>query len=368
MDLRLNLDEDEQMLFDTAREFVEERSPVDRVRQLRDQRDPVGFSRALWAEMAEMGWLGLTVSEDHGGSELGFFAQAMLLRAAGRQLMAEPFSSLVMATPMVQADATLVQSTLPSMCAGQTIVTLAWQEDKSRYDARKISTGARREADGWWVTGQKVHVIDGHVADVIIVSALEPDTHIGLFAIRPGPGVTITRQTRVDGRNAAIIDLAGALGERLNTDGGALLDAVITRSTVALCAEMLGMAEAAFEATIEYLKTRHQFGVPIGSFQALQHRAARLFLELSLARSAVLAACRAVDEAPGLLPELASAAKARMGESLLNICNEGVQMHGGVGVTDEYDIGLFLKRARACDATFGDVSFHRDRWARLKGY
>ena len=183
----------------------------------------------------------------------------------------------------------------------------------------------------------------------------------------------IERQTRIDGRNAAIVRLDSVLVEKTDLlgplhEGAPLLERTLERAAIGLAAEMLGAASRAFEITLEYLKNRRQFGVPIGSFQALQHRAARLFIELELARSALLAAARAVDSAPDEVPLLSALAKACCSDVFVHAANEGVQMHGGIGMTDEHDIGLYLKRARAADATFGDAAWHRARWAALKGY
>jgi alkylation response protein AidB-like acyl-CoA dehydrogenase len=224
-------------------------------------------------------------------------------------------------------------------------------------------------------------VLDGHVADRLIVSARtagspRDPTGVTLFLLAPdAPGVTVTRQTRVDGRNAALVrladvrvDAAAVVGEV--DRGAALLARVLDRATVALTAEMLGAMTTAFDMTIDYLKTRKQFGVPIGSFQALKHRAARLYVELELTRSAVMGAHRAIDEGrdDASVTRAAAIAKARASDAFVLIGNEGVQMHGGIGMTDEHDIGLFLKRARAAEQTFGDAAWHRDRLAGLHGY
>jgi acyl-CoA dehydrogenase len=271
------------------------------------------------------------------------------------------------------------EATLPALIGGQLLLALAHQERQSRYDLAHVATRAERAGDGWRVRGEKHMVLDGHVADRFVVSArtggAERDRDgVTLFVVDAhAPGITVTRQAMVDSRNAAIVrfdatplrpdDVLGEVGT-----GAALLADVVDRATAALCAEMLGSMEAAFAMTLDYLKTRQQFGVPIGSFQALKHRAAILFTELELARSAALAAAMALDEDNARAAEVVSVAKARCSETFVLIANEAVQMHGGIGMTDEHDIGFFLKRARAAEITFGDAAFHRDRFAALQGF
>ena len=187
------------------------------------------------------------------------------------------------------------------------------------------------------------------------------------------PGVSIMAQTRIDHRNAAIVRLAGV---EVSADavignvgqGGPLLAQVLDRAIAGLCAEMLGGAEQIFADTVQYLKTRQQFGVPIGSFQALKHRAAKVYMEVELARSAVMAATRALDAGDPETPKLVSLTKARCSDAFVLAANEAVQMFGGVGMTDEYDVGFYLKRSRVAEMTFGDAAWHRERWARLNGY
>jgi acyl-CoA dehydrogenase len=268
------------------------------------------------------------------------------------------------------------QAWLPRLCAGDAILTLAHQEARSRYDVHHVETRAERAGGRFRLSGEKIQVLDGYVADALLVPARSAGAAsdvqgISLFLVPKGtPGVTATRQTRVDSRSAALVKLEGAAGELVGAEGqaGPLLERVIDRATIGLCAEMLGGMQQAFALTLEHLKTRKQFDVPIGSFQALKHRAADVFIELELARSVVMAAARAVDEDAADAAKLASLAKAKCSDAYVLATNEGVQMFGGVGMTDEYDIGLYMKRARAAELTFGDSAFHRARWARLNGY
>jgi acyl-CoA dehydrogenase len=375
----LVLTEDQELIAKTAADFVREKSPVARMRALRDSNEPACFSRALWKEMAELGWVGLAFPEEHGGAGLGFAELAVVLEELGRTLAPEPF----LGTVLMGGQALLLggseaqqQSWLPRLCAGDAIISLAHQEARSRYDIHHVETRAERTGAGWKLTGEKIQVLDGHVADALLIPARTSGgaadaAGISLFLVTKGAaGLTTTRQSRLDSRGAALVKLAGVVGELVGAEGqaGALLARVIDRATIGLCAEMLGGMQQAFALTVEHLKTRKQFDVPIGSFQALKHRAADVFIELELARSVVMAAARAVDENAADLAKLASLAKAKCSDAYVLAANEGVQMFGGVGMTDEYDIGLYMKRARAAELTFGDSAFHRARWASLSGY
>jgi alkylation response protein AidB-like acyl-CoA dehydrogenase len=378
----LVLSEDQELLAKTAADFVARRSPVARVRELRDAAGPDGFSRALWKEMAELGWVGIPFPEALGGAGLGLADLAVVLEALGRALAPEPFlSTVLLAGQALLRGGSEVQQRewIPAAVAGERVLALAYQEAGSRFDLRAVTTRAARDGRGFRLDGEKIQVLDGHVADALLVSARvagearDPDG-IALFVVRRGaPGLEVVRQTRVDGRNAALVRLRGvAVGEEdaVGAPGaaGALLEDVADRATAGLCAEMLGGTARAFEMTLEHLKSRVQFGVPIGSFQALKHRAADCFIEVELARSASLAATRALDAGDAEARKLVSLAKARCSDAFLHVANEAVQMFGGVGMTDEYDVGFYLKRARAAEMTLGDAAFHRDRWAALSGY
>lgn len=364
------LDDEQQMLSKTAHEFIRERAPAGRLRTFRDSNDEVGFSRALWGEMADLGWLGLQVPEEYGGLGLGFFDLCVLLEQTGRELMPEPFIS----TLLLGAQALLLGGTdaqkkdiLPGVVSGETVLAVGYEEGSNPVAAAK-------RADGFVLRGEKIQVIDGHVADRIIVSAAVDSGTTALLLIDPtSDGVTVTRQYRVDGLGAALVSLDGvevtldAVVGRLG-DGASLLDRVLDRVSVGVAAQMLGASEQAFEDTVAYIKEREQFGVPIGSFQALQHRAVSVFTDIALARSAVLAAARAVDESPDDVPRAAALAAALASETFLHAAKEGIQMHGGIGVTDEHDIGFYMKRAHAAHVTFGKPAQRRERWAELHGY
>lgn len=380
----LVLSEEQELLARTAREFVNGRSSLKRIRQLRDSHDADGFSRQLWREMAALGWLGIIVPEEYGGAGLGWLELMVVMEELGRGLMPEP----MLATVLLGANALLLGGSdaqkrehLSAVVAGERLLTVAHKERSSRFDAAHVETRATKSGSGFLLAGEKTPVPDGHVADWLIVSARTSGAPrdaggITVFALRADtPGVAIERLSRIDSRNAASIKLddvrVGAEAVIGTIDhGGALLARVADRAAIALSAEMLGSMTAALEMTVEYLKTRVQFGVLIGTFQALKHRAAKMYIETELTRSAVMGAHRALDENrdDGTVARLASIAKARATDAFNLVAKEGVQMHGGIGMTDEHDIGLFLKRARVAEMTFGDAAYHRDRYARLEGY
>ncbi len=370
--MELVLTEDQEFIQKTAADFVLEKSPVARFRELRDAADATGFSRDLWKEMADLGWAGIPYAEDIGGAGMGFAELVVVLEELGRTLAPEPFLSTVLLAgqALVQSpNEALAKEWLPQICSGDAVLTLAYQEARSRYDLDAIETTATADGSGFKLSGEKIQVLDGHVADALIVSARNGDG-ITLFLVpSSADGLTVTRQTRLDSRNAALVTLDGvSVGPDAIVGDGALLSATVDRATVGLCAEMLGGMQQAFDLSVEYLKTRSQFDVPIGTFQALKHRAADVFIEIELCKSAVMAAARAIDEGQDDLARLVSVMKAKCSDTYVLAANEGVQFFGGVGMTDEYDIGLYMKRARAAELTFGDAAHHRDRWASLAGY
>ena len=380
--MALVLTEDQELLAQTARDFIRTHSPVSRLRVLRDAQESVGFSRDVWQEMAQLGWAGILIPERYGGAGLGLADLAVVLEAVGRNLAPEPFLSTVLLGGQLLAHAgspEQKQAWLPGIATGEKILALAYQEARSRYDLHRVSTQATAEGDTWRLSGEKIQVLDGQNADALIVSARtsgedSDQNGITLFLIAPDtPGVALIPQTRVDNRAAALVTLDGVkIGAEsvvgTVSHGFRTLSHIVDLATVGLCAEMLGGMSQVFDDTLAYLKTREQFGVVIGSFQALKHRAAKVFMEIELCRSAVLAAANAADAGESDLALLVSLAKARCSAAFILATNEGVQMHGGIGMTDEHDAGLYLKRARAAEMTFGDAAWHRDRWARLRDY
>jgi alkylation response protein AidB-like acyl-CoA dehydrogenase len=380
--MTLTLTPEAQLVRETALDFFARKAPMSELRKLRDDKDPVGFSRPLWREMADLGWAGFLVPEAHGGSDFGCLGLGQVLEAAGRTLAASPLIStaLIGASALALGGSAAQQAAhLPALVAGERILALALEEGPHHAPLRIATTARRIAGGGFRLDGEKRFVLDGHVADLLIVVARtggggEERDGITLFLVPANAaGVTRTRTIMVDSRNAARVRLAGVevpadavLGP---VDGGApLLESILDRARAGLAAEMLGSAAEAFERTVQYLKDRTQFGVPIGSFQALKHRAAQMFCQIELTRSAVTGALAALDERANDAALLASLAKAKADEAFFLVSNEGVQMHGGIGMTDEHEIGLFLKRARVAQASFGDAAYHRDRFAALSGY
>ena len=379
--MALVLNEEQRFLQDTAKEFLSNNAPVEALRKLRDERDPVGYAPQLWREMVELGWASIILPEQYGGLDFGFLGLGVILEESGRTLTASP----LFASAVVGASAILLggsdqqkEALLPAIAAGELTLALALEESHHHRPTRIATTLARRD-DGLLVNGSKCFVLDGHSADKLIVVArsngeLRDQDGLTLVLVdRDSEGVNIQRTTMVDSRNAANISfdnvqvgmdaVIGAIDQ-----GWPVLEAVLDRGRVAIAAEMMGYALEAFDRTVGYLKEREQFGVLIGSFQALQHRAAHMQSEIELCRSVLLQALSTVDDAPEQLPLLASLAKTKLNELVKLVTNEAVQMHGGIGVTDELDIGFFLKRARVAMQVFGDTGFHKDRYATLCGY
>jgi alkylation response protein AidB-like acyl-CoA dehydrogenase len=373
--------EEQELLRAVSRSFLDENAPIRELRRIRDEIDPDGFSRSMWKEMAELGWAGVPFSEEYGGAGLGYSELGVLMQECGRTLAATPLLGSVLlggtAVALAGNDTQRKEILIP-LCAGERLLSAAIQEGPHHHPYQ-VATRAQHDGEDWLLSGSKDFVIDGHVADQWVVAARvrgdEADREgLGLFIVdSDAAGVVCNRQIMLDGRNAAQVELDGvrvASGAVLGEPGNAadLLDATLDRATAGLCAEMLGGIEAAFDRTLAYLKLREQFGVPIGSFQALKHRAAKMFVEVELAKTVVLEALQAIDSDDDNASRIVSVAKAKLGEAAQLVSNEGVQMHGGIGVTDEEDIGLFLKRCRVQQRTLGDTPFHRDRFATLSGY
>jgi len=376
--MSLVLTDDQLMFRDAAKRFAAERAPVSQLRKLRDDDDADGFSREVWKEMADMGWAGVLVPEEHGGVGFGFVGAGLIAAEIGRNLSATPLlSSAVLAvTALVRGGSPAQKETLlPAIASGDLLVAFATDE-RARHAPYAITTTAIGKSK---LSGRKIHVLDGHVADRLIVSARTSGDSgsrdgITLFLINArASGVTITRSSNVDSRNSAVVelrDVAVSDADVIGTfDKGAIvLDAALDAGRAVLAAELLGVAEESFERTLAYLREREQFGVKIGTFQALQHRAAHLFCEIELVRSVVLRTLQALDAQEPTAATLVCLAKAKASDVARLATNEAVQMHGGIGMTDEFDIGFFMKRARAAGETFGDMYYHTDRFAQLSGY
>jgi alkylation response protein AidB-like acyl-CoA dehydrogenase len=345
---------------------VQEKSPVSAFRKMRDSGTELGYDVNAWNEMAEMGWAGVIIPEEYGGSNFGYLSLGLILEELGRTLTASPLlaSGLGAASALILGGSDAQKSEwLPKIADGSVVGALAIDEGP-HHAPEKIQAAFK---DGK-ITGRKVFVLEGMAAGIIIVGGKNASGEVGLYLVRgDDPGVTRQRLSLADSRGAANIEFAGAAAEPLS-GGAATLEKVLDRVRAGLAAEMLGSATQAFETTLDYLKTRVQFGQVIGSFQALQHRAAKMFTDLELSRSAVEAALAAIDADSPDVPELVSLAKAKMGDTYHLVSNEMVQMHGGIGMTDAHDAGFYLKRARAAEAAFGNQAYHRDRYARINGY
>jgi len=359
--MTFTLNEEQQLLKDSARDFFREQAPVSRLRKMRDEKKN-GRDPELWREIAALGFAGVIVPEEFGGAGLGFVALGAVIEEAGRTLVASPLhsSAVAGASALMLAGTEAQKKTwLPKIASGEVIATLAVDEAAHHAPGK-----SKLNASGGKLSGAKNYVADGHIADLIIVSGQEG----ALYLVKAdAKGLTQHELITVDSRGAADLVFDGVEAEAMN-GGVETLDAILDRARIGMAAEMLGQASAAFEITSEYLKTRRQFGQVIGGFQALQHRAAKLFTELELTRSCVLAALDALDRGAKSVPEYASLAKARASETLHLATNEMVQLHGGIGMTDAHDAGLYLKRARVAEALYGGASFHRDRYAALLGF
>jgi alkylation response protein AidB-like acyl-CoA dehydrogenase len=379
--MALVLTEEQSMLRDSARGLISDKAPVSHLRQLRDAKDATGFSRELWKTFAEMGFAGLLVAEDFGGSGLGCVEAGVVMEEIGRTLMPSPFlSTAVLAASALTRGGSAAQKSehLPKISAGSLIAALAIDEG-AKHRPLQTRLQAVRSGNGFKLNGAKAFAVDGHVADLLVVaarSAGSPGEREGLtlFLVDPRTkGIATERTAMVDSHNAARIDFDNV---EINADhvlgevdqGFALLEGVLNIGRGAVASEMLGLSEEVFGRTVSYLKERKQFGKPIGEFQALQHRAAQLYIDIEITRAAVLKALQTLDGDFENAAAAVAVAKARAGSTATRAVQEGVQMHGGMGMTDQFDIGFFMKRARTCEELFGDANFHADQLARRKSY
>ncbi|HEY0850904.1 MAG TPA: acyl-CoA dehydrogenase family protein [Bradyrhizobium sp.] len=379
--MALVLTEEQSMLRDSARGLISDNAPVSHLRALRDSKDATGFSRELWKSFAEMGFSGLLVPEEFGGSGLGCVEAGVIMEEIGRTLMPSPFLSTgVLAASALLRGGSAAQKVeyLPKISAGSLLATLAVDEG-TKHRPLQTAMQAIRAGNGFRLTGAKALVVDGHTADLLIVAARTSGAAgeakgITLFLVNPkARGVATERTVMVDAHNAARIefdnvevDADGVLGEV--DAGGALLENLLNIGRGAVASEMVGLSEEVFGRTVTYLKERKQFGRLIGEFQALQHRAAELYIDIEISRAAVLKALQALDADIEKAAAAVAVAKAKAGTTATRAVQEGVQMHGGMGMTDQFDIGFFMKRARVCEELFGDANFHADQLARSRSY
>ncbi|MEG8015746.1 acyl-CoA dehydrogenase family protein [Sphingomonas sp. 22R3R2A-7] len=373
----LYLDDDQTVLQDTIRDFVAEHAPVSHMRALRDAEDETGFSRDLWKQFAEMGFTGILIGEDQGGLGLGHVEAGVVLEQIGRNLSPSPFLTTAVAAVEALKGTGQAERWFPGIIAGETVAALAIDEAAKHRDS--IAMTAERAGNGFRLTGAKRFVAHGHTADLIIVAArtaggADDADGITLFAVpKDAAGLSANAERLADASLAARLDFDGVevdadavIGE---VDAGrAPLDRLLRAGRTGASAELLGVGGGAMDMTIGYMKQRKQFGTLIGSFQALQHRAAHLYSEMEVARAAVLKAQQLLDLGSDRADEAVSVAKAMTALATTLSVQESVQMHGGIGMTDEYDIGFYMKRARVLAELFGDANFHADRLAIAAGY
>ena len=352
------LNDEQVMLRDMAREWADNESPVSAFRKMRAAAPKEGFDAEAWGAIGQMGWSGVVVPEEHGGSAFGYLSLGLVLEQLGRNLAASPLASTGPAATAIAmgADDGAKGEWLPKIAAGEVVATLAIDEGPV-HDPSRIAT----KVEGGKLSGTKEFVAEGDGAQLFVVAATD-----GLYLVAGDEGVTRSTRHMADSRSHAQVKFHGAPAVKLG--GPELTKAVVDRATALLGAEMLGMAEQAFHQTNDYLKTRVQFGQPLSTFQALQHRMAKMFTELELMRSAVEASLEAIDANRSDLDQAVSLAKAIASDTLKLISREMVQLHGGIGMTDDYDAGFYIKRSAVLEAMWGNAAYHRERFAQLNGY
>lgn len=375
------LSEEQTIIKDQAKSWVTEQSPVGKFRTLRDEGRSGEVPENAWSAMVELGWTGILVPEKYGGSDLGYMTFGVILEELGRHLVVSPlFASALAGTSaiLLGGDDAQKQAILPEMVKGHQILTLAVDEG-TRHAPERIAMTATASGNGFRLSGRKTMALEGLSATTFVVAARTAGSAgdrdgITLFLV-PSDAAGLHRSAlqTIDSRGYAevtfdAVEVAGGAVLGPAGEGFALLDQVLDRARAGLGAEMLGTAAQAFEMTLDYLKTREQFGKVIGSFQALGHRAAQLYSGMEMARSCVEAALEGIDRDSVDIASLCSLSKAKMGGFLFDMSNELIQIHGGIGMTDEFDAGLYLKRARVLETIYGNRAFHRDRYAKLLGF
>jgi acyl-CoA dehydrogenase len=398
--MTLPLTEEQDMLSRSVAEFVADRASLVQFREWRERTTETAFDATLWREIAEMGWCGIALDEEHGGSGLGFSELGIVLEQFGRHLSITPMNATVLAGATaisLLGSAEQKKACLPAVASGALTLSLAWDEG-AHFSPWAIATRAERIEGGWRLTGVKRHVEELTSVDQFVVVARVASAGregLAVFLVpSDAKGVTVMATPRVDARNCGTLTLDGvtlddaarlggtssgagisapASARATLTDTAAALEHLAAVINVGLAAELLGICEETFARTLKYLKERSQFGKLIGSYQALQHRAAHWFVELQLARTIVQEALLALDQASDeegyrRAHGLSSMAKAKLSQVAELSTNEAIQMHGGIGMTDAFDIGLYIKRARVLEQAYGDQHHHLDRLAALEGY
>ena len=385
--MSLALNEDQELLQNSAKNFVAQNAPLGLLRQLRDTSNERGFDEKVWAQMVELGWTGIAIEDSFGGFDFGYVGLGVVLEETGRNLVSSPLiPSVLLGATAISYFGSDVQKKrlLPEVVKGQLLLALAGDE-LPIHSPNHIQTSATKVVGGYRLNGNKTFVLDGHVADKLVVVAKVDNGGVrsqglSLFVVdKKAPGLDVQRTSMVDCRNCANLTLTDVHVEEENrlgsdiaaNDSTSRFARVLDIGRIGVASEMLGSMQAAFDLTLEYLKQREQFGVLIGSFQGLQHRAAAMYSEIELCRSAVRGALFELDNPESSndsVARIASMTKAKVSDVAKLVSNEAVQMHGGIGMTDEYDVGFYIKRARVAQQFLGDAAFHRDRYATLNSF
>jgi alkylation response protein AidB-like acyl-CoA dehydrogenase len=371
--------EEQEMLRKSARDFLTKEAPMTYVRRMME--DERGFTDELWRKMADLGWMGLILPEAHGGAGLTFVDMVVVLEEMGRVVLPGPFftTAIVGGVALAQAGSPAQQADfLPKLAEGKLRVTLAQLEPSARWDAEGIALEARKDGGGYKLSGTKLFVPDAHTADLVIVAGRAPGSKgaegVSLFLVDAhAPGVTTTLLSTMDQTRklceVVLKDVAVPADRVLGTpgEGWKVLDRVIDRGKVGLAAEMCGGAQRVLEMSVEYAKVREQFGRPIGSFQAIQHKCANMLVEVESSKSATYYAAWAVSNDVAEAPLAAAMAKAYCSDAYRHTAGEGIQIHGGIGFTWEHDMHIYFKRAKSSEVTFGDATWNRELVAQLIG-
>jgi alkylation response protein AidB-like acyl-CoA dehydrogenase len=374
--MALIINEEQQMLKTSTKEFLDLKSPLSSLRVLRDHSYKT-HDKDLWMEMVEMGWTALIIPEEYNGLNFGYVGLGQVLEEMGRKLTLSPIiSTVLMSSTLISLSKNEILKTklFQEIMNGSKLVSIA-HEEGIQHNPNTINSLLSKQGEGYVLNGKKNFVIDGSISDYLIVSSKnESGLNTMLVLVdSKSDGITYNNKVHMDSRTYSDISFSNVKVDKSNllseeNDGDSILEKTFDIARVGLASEMLGSIQEAFEMTMSYLKEREQFGVKIGSFQALQHRSALMFGEIELCKSIVLKALQAIDSNDSNLPKLASLAKAKLGMTFKLVSNEAVQMHGGIGVTDDADIGFFLKRARVIQRILGDSNYHLDRLAKINNY
>lgn len=364
--------EEQEELRKVVRDFLNAKSDEPTVRELMDTES--GYDTAVWTQMAEqMGLQGLVIPEEFGGSGYSFVELIVVLEEMGRRLLCAPyFSTVVLAgqTLIHSGDDAAKAAHLPGIASGETVATVAFTEPNGRWDESAVTATATADGDSWKINGEKLYVLDGHTADLIITAA-RTDAGVSLFAVAgDAAGLTRTALSTMDQtRKQARLEYSNVAGTLIGTDGSGwdVLSTVLDLAAVALAAEQVGGSQEVLESAVQYAKDRVQFGRPIGSFQAIKHKCADMLLEVESAKSAAYYAGWCASELNDELPSVASLAKAYCSEAYFHAAAENIQIHGGIGFTWEHPAHLYFKRAKSSELLFGDPTYHRELLAQRIG-